>query len=174
MLGFSWWSSTVYDDKVYYKDFKNNNFLTNENYRFGFRVVRDIKLPTLNIIGKPFIVDGLNFAQYDFPNKMNWEDAKKACTELGDGWRLPTQDERETFDRFRKYHDSKEGTGRLDVVNLEAYVYWSSSPFRVDSDDALTYTFSVYNSGFKDFRRKEYKWKVRAVKTVTSDTTQKY
>ena len=105
---------------------------------------------------------------------MNWEDAKKACTELGDGWRLPTQDELETFDRFRKYHDSKEGNGRLDVVNLEAYVYWSSSPFRVDSDDALTYTFSVYNSGFKDFRRKEYKWKVRAVKTLTSGTTQKY
>jgi hypothetical protein len=174
MSGFSWWSSTVYDDKVYYKDLKNNNFLTNENYRFGFRVVRDIKLSTLNIIGKPFIVDGLNFAQYDFPNKMNWEDAKKACTELGDGWRLPTQDELETFDRFRKYHDSKEGNGRLDVVNLEAYVYWSSSPFRFDSDDALTYTFSLYTGGFKDFRRKEYKWKVRAVKTVTSGTTQKY
>ena len=60
MSGFSWWSSTVYDDKVYYKDFKNNNFLTNENYRFGFRVVRDIKLPTLNIIGKPFIMNSIN------------------------------------------------------------------------------------------------------------------
>ena len=24
---------------------------------------------------------------------MNWEDAKKACADLGDGWRLPTKDE---------------------------------------------------------------------------------
>ena len=24
---------------------------------------------------------------------MNWEDAKKACADLGDGWRLPSKDE---------------------------------------------------------------------------------
>jgi len=28
-------------------------------------------------------------AEYNFPNKMNWREAKIACKELGEGWRLP-------------------------------------------------------------------------------------
>mgnify|MGYP000504039235 CR=1 FL=1 len=43
-----------------------------------------------NIIGKPIKIGNIEVAQYDFPVKMNWEDAKKACEALGDGWRLPT------------------------------------------------------------------------------------
>ena len=46
-----------------------------------------------NIIGKPIKIGNLEIAQYDFPEKMNWHDAKKACETLGDGWRLPTKDE---------------------------------------------------------------------------------
>ena len=46
-----------------------------------------------NIIGKPIKIGNLEIAQYDFPEKMNWEDAKKAYEALGDGWRLPTLDE---------------------------------------------------------------------------------
>ena len=45
------------------------------------------------IIGKPIKTGNLEIAQYDFPKKMNWHDAKKACETLGDGWRLPTKDE---------------------------------------------------------------------------------
>ena len=45
------------------------------------------------IIGKPIKIGNLEIAQYDFPEKMNWHDAKKACETLGDGWRLPTKDE---------------------------------------------------------------------------------
>ena len=55
-------------------------------------------LPKMNtnykdIIGKPYKFGNLEIAQYDFPEKMNWHDAKKACETLGDGWRLPTKDE---------------------------------------------------------------------------------
>ena len=32
-------------------------------------------------------------AKKDFPNQMSWYDAKKACADLGNGWRLPTKDE---------------------------------------------------------------------------------
>jgi hypothetical protein len=49
-----------------------------------------------NIIGKPVPIPiqyTLQIAQNDFPNQMNWADAKKACESLGEGWRLPTKDE---------------------------------------------------------------------------------
>ncbi len=46
-----------------------------------------------NIIGKSIKITNLEIAQYDFPEKLNWDDANKECNALGDGWRLPTEDE---------------------------------------------------------------------------------
>ncbi len=46
-----------------------------------------------NIIGKPIKIGNIEVAQYDFPDQMNWNDAKLACAKLGKGWRLPTKDE---------------------------------------------------------------------------------
>ena len=45
------------------------------------------------IIGEPIKIGNLLVAEYDFPNEMNWEDAKKACRTLGKGWRLPSKTE---------------------------------------------------------------------------------
>ena len=46
-----------------------------------------------SIIGKPIKIGKLEVAQNDFPKTMFWNDAVKACTDLGKGWRLPTKDE---------------------------------------------------------------------------------
>jgi len=46
-----------------------------------------------NIIGKPIKIGNIEVAQYDFPKKMNWSDAKKACANLGEGWKLTSKDE---------------------------------------------------------------------------------
>lgn len=46
-----------------------------------------------SVIGNPIKIGNLLVAQYDFPKKMNWEDATKSCSSLGDGWRLPTKSE---------------------------------------------------------------------------------
>ena len=46
-----------------------------------------------NIIGKPIKFRNIEVTQYDFPEQMKWENAKKACAALGEGWRLPSQDE---------------------------------------------------------------------------------
>lgn len=44
----------------------------------------------LKIIGKKtVIIENLEIAQFDFPIAMNFDDALKACNELGEGWRLP-------------------------------------------------------------------------------------
>ena len=57
-----------------------------------FMVSEDSILPKniLDMIGMPIKIGNIEVAQYDFPNQMNWVDAKKACESLGDGWRLPT------------------------------------------------------------------------------------
>lgn len=43
------------------------------------------------IIGNPIRIDQLEVAQFDFPQKMNWHNAKKACAELGNDWSQPTK-----------------------------------------------------------------------------------
>jgi hypothetical protein len=45
------------------------------------------------VIGKPILYNNLLIAEFDFPNRMRWNDAKLACANLGEGWRLPTKDE---------------------------------------------------------------------------------
>ena len=47
----------------------------------------------LDIIGEPIKINDLMIAEYDFPYKMDWDDAMQACKELGEGWRLPTKQE---------------------------------------------------------------------------------
>jgi hypothetical protein len=46
-----------------------------------------------SVIGEPITVGNFLVAQNDFPKRMNWDDAKRACANLGRGWRLPTKDE---------------------------------------------------------------------------------
>lgn len=46
-----------------------------------------------SIIGNSTILNGLEIAQYDFPNVMTMTEALAACKSLGQGWRLPTLDE---------------------------------------------------------------------------------
>ena len=45
------------------------------------------------IIGTPKRLGNIEIAERDFPTKMDWLSAMAACNVLGDGWRLPTQEE---------------------------------------------------------------------------------
>lgn len=69
-----------------------------------------------SILGDPIQVGNLLIAQNDFPNQMKRTDAKKACTSLGPGWRLPTNDELDIIDQNK---DKIGGFG--------SDGYWSSS-----------------------------------------------
>ncbi len=42
------------------------------------------------IIGNRITIGIIEIAEHDFPEKMNWDAAKKACNDLGSGWYLPT------------------------------------------------------------------------------------
>lgn len=123
------------------------------------------------IIGQPILFNGLLVAQFDFPNNMNLEDAKKACKNLGDGWRLPTEAELNLIFKERKELNNSN-------FEFEKY-YWCSDTVFVEShyDRAAMRTFPdvVYylavflnsNGKSKTYRTDEFKseYKIRAVKT---------
>jgi len=60
----------------------------------------------------------IEVAENDFEETMDWEQATRACFELGNGWRLPTKSELELM--ITELH--KNGKG-----NFKDSVYWSSS-----------------------------------------------
>ena len=92
----------------------------------------------------------MQVAKEDFPSTMNWADARKACEDLGNGWRLPNKDEQLAM--YKQLH--KEGKG-----DFEEVVYWSSSEW--NAIIAWNFRFGdgvAYGSGKNDTMR------VRAVR----------
>lgn len=84
-----------------------------------------------SVIGKPYNLNGLEIAQFDFTQPMNYEEATEACSKLGDGWRLPTKEEMEEI-----YENKSKLGGFISPVyvseNSEFFMdnnvyYWSSS-----------------------------------------------
>lgn len=101
-----------------------------------------------SIIGKPFKIDNLIVAQYDFPIMMNWKDAKKACETLGNGWRLPTIDE------LNILYKNKDKIGCSAVVS-----YWCS----MELDNFAWAQF--FGNGFEHDYIKKDPYYVRAVRS---------
>ena len=67
------------------------------------------------IIGRTVKIHNLEIAEFDFPYKLDWDDAKKSCESLGAGWRLPNEDEFEILKRYR-----------VKVGNFYDDLYWTS------------------------------------------------
>ena len=108
----------------------------------------------VGIIGTPkrlrasYLSYDLVITQYDFPEKMNWNDAKKACISLGKDWRLPTQDE------LKVMYQNKDQIGEFYNIN-----YWSS----IEQDNNLAWLQGFY-LGLKTCSNKNVKYGVRAVR----------
>lgn len=96
----------------------------------------NIKTTNMLKITNPITGDELQVANQDFSDRMNWQDAKRACSELGSGWRLPTKQELEIM--YKQLH--KKGQG-----NFKSVYYWSSS-----EDDGLAWVFS-FNDGYANY-----------------------
>ena len=103
-------------------------------------------------ITNPITGDDVQVAYQDFPNKMTWQEAKRACSELGSGWRLPTKQELEIM--YDQLH--KKGQGNFDILS-----YWSSSEY--DATTAWTFLFS---NGNASNYFKSYIYYVRAVRDL--------
>jgi hypothetical protein len=116
------------------------------------------------IIGKPFKIGNLLVAENDFPIEMKWEDAKKACTRLGAGWRLPTKNElnilfkdRERIGNFFIVLDPKNEYGNL---------YYSSSEGGSHHGDILVWIQDFNNGKQIDVMKNDY-YRIRAVRKAT-------
>ena len=104
----------------------------------------------IDVIGSTIKLDNWEIAEKDFPEKMNWADAKIACKTLSNGWRLPTKEELaiiyQNKDEFKGFDDSG---------------YWSST----EDNYSL-----AWGQGFKDGKQLPVKkatcLKVRPVRNV--------
>jgi hypothetical protein len=67
------------------------------------------------VIGKPKKIGNMEVAQFDFPGSLALWEAKRACTLLGGGWRLPTKDE------LNIIYENK------DKLGVFSDLYWSST-----------------------------------------------
>jgi hypothetical protein len=101
-------------------------------------------------ITSPITGEKLQVALNDFEEKMNWEQAKNACKDLGIGWRLPTIKELEVM--YEELY--KKGKG-----NFKDATYWSSKEY--DYLNAWFFYFSNGNAGNFD---KSCTYYVRAVR----------
>ena len=100
------------------------------------------------IIGKTIKIERLEIAQNDFPNTMTWGDAKKACSNLGEGWRLPTVSELKILYHYKD-----------DYLSNMSKAYWSSSD--ADYDYAVIPDFYFDNDKSP---KKGYAYSVRAIR----------
>ena len=104
-----------------------------------------------DIIGTPIKIGNLEVAQNDFVEKMPWEEAKSACLNLGDGWRLPTIEEAKILFKHRNK-----------IGGFQKYSYWTSTE--------LASNF-IWNQGFTS-GKSDYNFNkngplcVRAVRTI--------
>jgi len=100
-------------------------------------------------IGNPIRIGNLYVAEFDFPQRMNWHNAKKACAKLGKGWSLPTKMELSLL-----YQN------QVKIGGFSTSYYWSST--ETDIEKAWRHNFSFGMTGFIADKGNEYF--VRAVK----------
>ena len=81
----------------------------------------------------------------------NWEDAKKLCEDLGDGWRLPTREELHLM-----------WVNRESIGGFAAAYYWSSS----ENGSSFAWGQAFYN-GYQNYNDKYSTYYVRAVRTLS-------
>lgn len=108
------------------------------------REVSTIKIDNVSTIK----IDNLEVMTEDLEGRHTWDDAMKACADLGDGWRLPTKDE------LNLLYENKEKIGGF----ADDY-YWSSTEH--DSDFAWGQAFGI---GFQSDINKTNNYYVRAVR----------
>lgn len=102
---------------------------------------------------KPIILEQhLKFEVYPKDlGKHSWEDAKKVCEELGDGWRLPTREELHLMWLHRE-----------SIGGFAAAYYWSSSEYNVGYA-----WFQTFYYGYQDGDNKASTYYVRAVRALS-------
>ena len=69
------------------------------------------------VIGKSIKIGNLEIAENDFPYRMDWATAKKSCSDLGLGWRLPDASDRDIINK---------NLSKIPGLKLNDNGYWSN------------------------------------------------
>jgi hypothetical protein len=142
---------TNYTYRIFSYNQKGNSTHSNEINLATSITDIDMAQTSTKIIGNPISIEKLEVAQFDFPQKMNWHNAKKACAELGKGWSLPTKME------LSLLYQNQDKIG-----GFSKSYYWSSTETGIEN--AWRHSFSFGMSGFIADKGNEYF--VRAVKVL--------
>ncbi len=112
----------------------------------------DYNLTPIDKQSKPIILEQhLKFEVYPKDlGKHNWEDAKKVCADLGNGWRLPTREELHLM-----------WVNRESIGNFAVAYYWSSSEY----DNGFAWGQSFGNGGQYNYDKLTTDY-VRAVRDI--------
>jgi hypothetical protein len=103
-----------------------------------------------------FTIGNIKIMKTDL-GEMNWFDAKKACEDLGDGWRLPTIKELEYINKSKSFKILKLKQSYHDY-------YWSST--EVDDGKYNAWMFRFYiGAAYDSFDKKNMAF-VRAVRDL--------
>jgi uncharacterized protein (TIGR02145 family) len=117
--------------------------------------INKIKESSANIIDEIVAIENLIVAKKEFPEKMNWRDAKIACAILGDGWRLPTRDEMNTL--FLYKHK---------ISRIDGYTWSSTGGAGYTGIAQETFAWCQFVSGENSKMEVTSTHYVRAVKTT--------
>ena len=158
--GTDYWTSETNKDlsSLAYVIVFANGYQGGSDSKSDFANVRAVKgiasknLITNSIIGRPYRIGNLEIAQFDFADLMNWDDAYKACSNLGNGWRLPNRNEIEVL-----YNNME----KIDCMQIN---YWSSYTL----DRSAWFQNFGYSSGMEKngFQYKIRYNRVRAVRSI--------
>ena len=105
-----------------------------------------------SIIGTPITLGDIEVAQHDFPNRMNWNMAKTACSNLGNGWRLPNINELNQV-----YLNKKQ------LRDITDDGYWSST---LKSDTIVLLQYLTLGTQYASYSNLTYK--ARAIRSISN------
>jgi hypothetical protein len=103
----------------------------------------------------PITGEKLQVALNDFEEKMTWDQAKSACKDLGNGWRLPTIKELKVM--YKELHEKGKG-------NFKDDDYWSSTEDA--SNGAYSFYFGNGGANYGNYGSKSDAACVRAVRAL--------
>lgn len=93
------------------------------------------------IIKKPYVMDSLLVSRHDLPNRLTFEEAKIACQELGDGWRLPTKQEMIKICENKKI---KGFSSQIQLINDAFYYEDNGLYYWTDQEYGSNYSWIYY------------------------------
>jgi hypothetical protein len=111
------------------------------------------KLSAQNLVVQMKTGEKIEVAENDFDKMMTWHEAKKACKELGEGWRLPSKEELKVIQK--ELYKKNKG-------NFKLIGYWSGS----EINEKKAYYVHFYRKGMEGKGIKNAPTYVRAVRSI--------